>query len=233
MANFEMEYVTCPVCKGQKTAKIYSEVNVSENKKLRDKILKDSLFRFRCSNCGYEDQNNYPFLYTDLDDKLLVWHIPESERDKILDIIDEINKEGNLKEKESKNFIFRVVKNLNELKEKIILRNLNLDDRVMEVVKLLYLNSIMLSDNPLDLNRLFGIYFNVEQNNWQICFVMEDEENLYLDISRDTYMEVESLSKEARKIVLDNMGYGSDVFSLIDKSFGEQVIIKLLEKNKI
>ncbi len=230
MANFEMKYMTCPVCKSQQTMKIYTDVDATSNKKLREKIMLNKLLEFSCKTCGYTDQNFYPFLYTDLEDKILVWHIPDATGENIEEIVKEINDNHELEERENEEFQFRVVTDYNSLKEKIIIRNTKLDDRYVEVMKLFLLNVIMTSENPINVNALEGIFFNKHgEDNWTMDFVIREEEGVSLKVTKDMYDEIYSLSKEATEQVSKDMELRG--FSLVDKSFGEAVMKLMIEEN--
>lgn len=234
MANFEMEYVQCPVCKTEQTMKIYSEVDTTENSKLREKLLLNKLMEYKCKICGYTDQNYYPFLYTDLNDKILIWHIPTESDKQLSEITSEINKENELADKESRDFVFRAVSDYNDLKEKIIIRNAGLDDRVIEVIKLIYESQLEnIGGDKVKDKRPIKAYFNQENdgNTWFFDFIFQgDEEPIAFVLEKETYEKLLCESKDA--IYKLEKKHDKKGFLVVDRGYAQRALSAMMKSKK-
>lgn len=65
--------INCPKCKEKQNFKVWQSVNVTEDVNLKDMVFNQSIFRFRCDNCGTESLIEYPFIYHDYDKKFFVY----------------------------------------------------------------------------------------------------------------------------------------------------------------
>lgn len=122
--------IRCPHCKAMVKTMMWSSVNVTQDGGLRAKILDESLFAWRCPNCGYEAQLVYPCLYHDMERAFMVYLLPEIEEDQFL--------EPALEEQfpELSGLTKRLAADLNQFKEKILIFEAGLDDLSIELTKL-------------------------------------------------------------------------------------------------
>jgi hypothetical protein len=104
----------------------------------KTRLLERNLTQFTCAACGHQAQVIYPILYHDMDQALLIWMIPtgppaapSAEPPKSPE---EFPPE--IAEKLRTRYRFRLVANLNELIEKILIFDAKLDDRIVELAKL-------------------------------------------------------------------------------------------------
>ncbi|WP_455684287.1 CpXC domain-containing protein [Thomasclavelia sp.] len=121
MTNFKLE-VTCVHCLENGKMMLYPIIN-ERDLKVKNSIIKEELFLYRCPHCGHYQRVSYECIY--YDDKLNYAIILSHDGDKLL-------KKSKL---EFKNYQIRFVKELKELKEKIIIIENNLDDRIIEIMK--------------------------------------------------------------------------------------------------
>ena len=116
------------------------------------KILQNKLYTFTCEECSFTAPLTYDSLYLDSKKRLAIYMAPvmNQEVEKELKVL---NKEIHGKK--------RLVDNLNDLKEKILIADMQFDDRVIEVIKVMYLAQLkeeMKGDTMQ--NILFDIYGN-------------------------------------------------------------------------
>lgn len=222
MGKFNMEYVKCSKCGCEYTIKIYEEINIQENASLKEKLLDHRLISKKCKKCGNESLNIYPFLYTDLDKKLLVWFVPTESEKELKEVLDGINEDMDLKEKADSSFMMRVVSNFNELKEKIIIRDLGLDDRIIELIKIYYFSFALEDNQSLENKDIEGMYLNNDGQEMFFEFVFIDsDEMLGLNLSIDFYKEIE---KKVNNLIKRKKESG---FLIVDFDYAEKLAFKM------
>jgi len=100
----------CPSCSKKNRIKIK---NVYSNEEITD-IIDRNIFKFKCTKCGKETILDYPFTYT-CDDYIIYY-----------------NMEDNIKDNKLK----RICKTYDDVKEKLLIFSDNLNDIVIEYIKL-------------------------------------------------------------------------------------------------
>lgn len=127
MSLSEEQPITCPGCKATSVARIHRSVNVTTEPALKEQLLTGRLFTFACPSCGRSSRVVHPEL---------VYH--DVQRGYLLQM-DALGKfdaaslrglEGSLPP------VTRVVRDSNALLEKVKVFDAGLDDRVIEVLKL-------------------------------------------------------------------------------------------------
>jgi len=119
--------VSCKMCGASQNFASWSTVNVTLNPELKPKLLKGELTRFVCEKCGWSGDVLYPLLYHDMGKHFMIWLWPDA---------GEPDTTGMPTDKLKHEYRFRVVSTRNDLIEKILVLDHNMDDRVVEVVKL-------------------------------------------------------------------------------------------------
>ena len=208
MTEYHMEELACPKCGHKHMWKKYQRINVTEKQHLKDDILKNRLYAFTCEECSFTAPLTYESLYLDSKKKLNIYMSPvmSAEIDKELE---RLNHELSGHK--------RIVDNINDLKEKILISDMQFDDRVIEIIKVMYLGQLkeeMKEDTML--NILFDYYGN------DPCFLVFFEkkgvgrmplnleyyrgissqfEKKIRDFSRDDFMKVDM--EWARQLMFD------------------------------
>ncbi len=163
--------LVCPECKQHFRTNIYPSINVQMDEGIKDKILKGELFKFKCSHCHKEFEVSYPCLYHDMDKKIMIQFVLENEKSTEIDI--------------PKDYVFRIVDSYRQLIEKILIFDSNLDDRYMELYKLLVLSQYEQSEN---VNGLY--YWNVNES---AALALDEKETTtfhYMPFNKDVYEQV-------------------------------------------
>ncbi|NLJ93931.1 MAG: hypothetical protein GX326_00330 [Clostridiaceae bacterium] len=141
--NSEKIKYNCPICEKEVETNIVSNINVTLNPELKDKLFSGELFLHECTNCQSKIQLNYSFLYHDLKNKFLISYGTEAKY--VQELIDnlqfELSEEDFDLDQLLKIYQVRVVRDMNDLFEKIYLFEAGLDDRVIEFCKLLILDN--------------------------------------------------------------------------------------------
>lgn len=119
----------CVKCGNRSNIPVYNSINVGENPDLKKKVMDGSLFLWDCPSCGATNLTKYETLYHDPDGKLMVWlvynnDISESQMQAISNHARAIG-----------NYKLRLVNNMGELMEKVLIHSTGLDDVVLEFCK--------------------------------------------------------------------------------------------------
>lgn len=140
------DIVVCPECEHEQTITICPSVNVTTDPEMREKVLTGDLFLFTCDNCGFSGFAGYPFIYEDKETNggFLIYLEPDCE-DREVGIEGDIADQVIYREKP-----MRLVSDVNSLKEKVFIFEAGLDDRVVELFKVLTLMK-MQDDDPANI----------------------------------------------------------------------------------
>lgn len=119
----------CTKCGQQHKVTVYKSINVSENPELKAKVRDGSLFLWECPHCGQMNLARYETLYHDPSMKLMVWLIPHGE-------ISETQMQAiTMHTKAMGGYMLRRVNDMGSLMEKVLIRDAELDDVVLEMCK--------------------------------------------------------------------------------------------------
>lgn len=128
--------VKCPGCGEQTPWTHHPSVNATLDPGLREKVLSQQLLFFDCANCGLSARIRDPLLYHDMDLTFMIQLVDE-ERSVDVDAIDRPYRAlGEEMWSLASVITTRLVRSPNELVEKILIFEAELDDRLVECLKL-------------------------------------------------------------------------------------------------
>ena len=127
LTSYAMEELECPKCGHKHSLKKYKVINVTEKAKLKEEIMKNRLYQFSCEECEYMAPLTYDSLYVDSQRNIMIYMAPVMNAE-IKAEIAELEREKGIDK--------RLVDNINDLKEKIMIADNHLDDRVIEIIKI-------------------------------------------------------------------------------------------------
>lgn len=167
--------IICPQCGEPQKYRLFAGVNAQDNPELKEKILEETLFDWRCQRCNYFAAMAYPFLYTDPEKKLLVCVTPAGSKPNVQPspAVEEFTK--------------RQVKNLAELKEKILIFDGGYDDVAVELVK----NALCtIIKDSYKVNRVHAYFSRVNQDEMEFAiFLPRKAEPVYHSTKLDVYKQ--------------------------------------------
>ena len=132
MAKYNITKIECPRCHTQNSKRTWKEINVLTNPDLKKKVKNQSLFKFACKECGYEALLDYSLIYED--GQYRIYYVTtQDELDEVLDLLE--SKDELAQQDSKKN---RIVCSQEDLIEKINIFDLGLDDKIIEVIKVLF-----------------------------------------------------------------------------------------------
>lgn len=186
MAKYDITKVVCPKCNMENTKRTWKNINVNTNPDLKDKLMDLSLFRFKCSECGYEAILDYSLTYED--DYRIYYVTEQQELDEVLDLL---SNQGDLIEDETIRFN-RVVCTQDDLLEKVNIFDLGLDDKVIEVIKVLFFMNFR-QQKQVEID---AIQFKKNEKNYQLRFMRQGFEEGSVQFDQELYNRVKEKYEE-------------------------------------
>lgn len=116
---------TCPYCGKEFEINVYPAVS-AEDKELRDRIVSGDIFRNSCPHCKKDFMVQYPLVYTDKENKFVLWLSEQEVGDTLKDFTKPLLEKG---------FKLRRCSTINELVEKIAIFEDGADDVMVELAK--------------------------------------------------------------------------------------------------
>ena len=134
MSRSRKENVICPQCGKQTDVTIWDTLNAEMSPKEKQQLLDGTLFRFTCE-CGYRADIDVGMLYHNMTQRTMIYYVSEEAVKQTESMFEDIRKHN---EFEMEDYNYRIVTSQHALREKAIILENGLDDRVMEIVKLFY-----------------------------------------------------------------------------------------------
>lgn len=169
--------IICPQCGESQKYRLYASINAKENPEFKQKILEETLFDWRCKRCNYFAAMAYPFIYTDPEAGYIISTAP-------------MGTNGNVQPTEAvRDFIKRGVKNLAELKEKILIFDAGFDDVAVELVK----NALCeIIKNTYGVSRVHAYFSRINEKDNEMefaIFLPRKTEPVYHSTKLDVYKQ--------------------------------------------
>lgn len=197
--------IICPQCGESQKYRLYAGVNAQEHPELKRKILDESLFDWGCRRCNYVAAMAYPFLYLDPAAGYVISMVPMGS-DESVEPTPEI-----------KDLVKRGVKNLAELKEKILIFDAGFDDVAVELVKNALCEIIKKSYQVGRVHAYFS-RFNEEDDEMEFAiFLPRKPEPVYHSTKLDVYKQSQEVLRALDFV--DPAG-----FARVDAKLARQVI---------
>ncbi|HJJ48126.1 MAG TPA: CpXC domain-containing protein [Methanocorpusculum sp.] len=157
--------VICPICGHEQEITVTPTVNVTSDPEMREKVISDEIFLFTCDKCGFRGFAGFPMVYEDKETNggFLLYLEPDCE-DREVGIEGDIADQVIYREKP-----MRLVTDVNSLKEKIYIFEAGLDDRVMELFKMLALTKLVSDDESKKPDELRFMKIDAEGEDEIVC----------------------------------------------------------------
>lgn len=179
--------ISCPKCGTVKKTQMWPGISVHLNPELREKVISETLFDWSCPECGYQAQMVYPCLYHDKEQKLLICMAPNDNIEVLKDMEGRYPQMENVKK--------RVVSDLAELKEKVLIFEAGLDDIAVELVKLAMTEIVHKKYGDETAYGLFSTADKAANHIGFSFFFKEKEEPVYQGTRMDVYQKSLEIAK--------------------------------------
>ena len=133
--------LTCPICKLEHEAPLFTVIDAGKDKEAREKLISGGFFEFVCPDCGYVTDLRYNCLYVDGDIRELIYIAASGDEPEK----DAVRASEGIPFCASGDSLMRIVSTADELREKLLIFENGLDDRLVEVCK-----GIAISQFPSD-----------------------------------------------------------------------------------
>lgn len=167
--------ITCPHCQAETDHKVLDHINIDRNPELRAKVQDLSCFRVKCPNCGETALVVHPCLYHDMSNQFMVWLWPEEE------------KAPRAEFDPLAGYTLRIVDSLNAFREKINILERGLDDRTVEIMKLLLFSQL---NHDLDVVELLFHELDERTMDFRFVAVLSDGAEQYAAMQGAVYQRL-------------------------------------------
>ncbi|MBF7095261.1 CpXC domain-containing protein [Streptococcus sp. HF-1907] len=199
MTSIFISSLNCPSCGEVSSFERYDRIDVSKTPQFRTSLIDWELFKFTCSHCGHQIIIDYPTLYVDEENKVIIQYLPSNCSD--LGSVSSIKKVA--VELDISKYKYRVVTNLEDFVEKVQIFSEGMDDKAIEFMK--YLKSPN-EDEDIMFSYEHMVFTKEGSVAYQFMFINQKEAVASLNISRELYLE--SLEEVAEagdsEYVIDN-----------------------------
>lgn len=207
--------IKCPACATLSEMTLWQSITADDSPDLKDDLLKGKVNIFRCENCQQVALVPEPLLYTDAKQKLMISFSPceKDARDGLFEKIKETSRNsGEMDSLDGYNL--RFVTEYNELLEKILIFDNGLNDKVIEVIKLLVL---MQEEDKME-NRVC-IFGKCAEDT--IEFMVQDKKEEQIYTSRVPMLTYETVSKS---LLESGVKFKSFNWEMVDAEYASKLL---------
>lgn len=182
----EYTSVTCPNCGTDNKTVIWQCLNADLEPEAKQELLNGNFFRVTCKKCGKTHMLNYPLLYHDMTHSAFVYYA--NSENSLNNVFKSIKETSALDIEQLDSYKTRIVTSQHVLREKAIIFDNDLDDRVIEVIKLFYLDKALEKHPQLDITE---VIFHIVGDKQYLQFITstplttEVDKTLYSQIAAD------------------------------------------------
>lgn len=212
MSRKTREKITCPKCGKENDFILWQSLNGEIDPEAQQKLLDGTLFRFQCENCGYEAHVDYGMLYHDMAHQAMVYYVRPESVEQTKKMMEEA--EGQFGSAMS-GYKKRVVTSQNSLREKAILFQHGLDDRVVEICKLFYLAN---ASEQFPKANITEVFFSIIDDDTYLLEFFGDE-SFSAEIPRGVY-------EETRKSLAEKLEAAGDSESVVNLEWAMEFLRK-------
>ncbi|MBE6733308.1 MAG: hypothetical protein E7561_04845 [Ruminococcaceae bacterium] len=210
MSIVHKEEIVCPSCGYKENINVWQSLNTEMNPTEKKSLLEGTLLNFTCPKCGTSNNLCYPLLYHEMNDGIMIYLSPTPND------IEEAKKTFALQKNFLKNdekYTYRIVRSANVLREKAIIFENGLDDRVVEVLKLVYVQQ---AENQ---------YSDLKVED---VLMYKSDDKFYLQVigNRDLSTEVELSNYNDIKVLMEDLLLNNDDF-IVDRNWALNVLKKI------
>lgn len=224
----EVKKFTCPNCKKEIMFKVKQEIDIPDDAVYKKKIMENRLFAIKCKNCNFGMPVVYHVAYNDMDQKYLIRVIPKIDKTAV-DNINAYNaqlKEDRALQLARKDYRLRAVRDEMDLKEKIIIFDEGLDDRIVEIMKVSCANYIREGMKIQSEIMEFRFTKLPKSGEYRFTVLFKDTQPLILNFDMKQY---EDIKEQVGPLIESRTAYG---FNIIDAHWATDTFMAYVEANK-
>ncbi|MBQ9984108.1 MAG: CpXC domain-containing protein [Lachnospiraceae bacterium] len=197
MDNVKKQKMQCFQCGKDLELEIFPKMEIPYDLPLRDRALQNTLFKLTCPECNGIFNVAYESQYNDMERKYLLWVVPKLDdgaRQRLDAYNQRLQTDSTLRLAQG-GYRYRIVCNGNELREKIIIFDEGLDDRYVEMLKLVYAPAI--KKNVQEDAQITGIFFDKStKGTYHFVACFQNLKPICIEINMDIYRDMQEKSKD-------------------------------------
>lgn len=198
MSQHHTETITCQRCGKDSDFTVWDSINTALDPDMKEKVRTGEAFLWQCPSCGERHLVEYATLYHQMEDHVMIWLTP-GESASAIEQFETVRRGGDPAVTADADYSFRVVTTLPGLREKLLLLDAGLDDRVVELMKPFAIMALQTLDAKLDVDRIF--FDRAEDGKERFSLCLTDGRRGYVPFERGLYDHVaksyaEALAKE-------------------------------------
>ena len=201
MSRESVQKINCPKCGKENSFTIWQTLNAEMSPDAKAALIDGRLFDFHCAYCDCHSKVNYPILYHDMTHHAMVYYVDEDSVDQTINTMLDAQKTMGI---DMPGYRRRIVTDQNALREKAIIFDNDLDDRVVEIIKLFYFAD---ASKQFPDSNITAVYFLVRDGKFTLEFV--GDKPLSAEFTNDMY---EGIKSEFSKRLYDS----DDVENIVD-----------------
>ena len=187
------EQIECPSCKQEFTATCWESLNAELNPEEKAELLSGTLFNKTCPQCNKMFTLEYPILYHDMTHKMMVWLTrDDNETENIKTIMETAESLKMMDEMALAGYRLRFVRSQDELREKALIFDCGLDDRVIEFLKVIFHAQFL--DKQLDTQIIKMFFYN--EPSYRILIYCENGDTFDAEFDEDLHNSIMERKQE-------------------------------------
>ena len=201
MSKKSVATIICPYCNKKLDINIWESVNVDLNPEEKEKIFGGHFFDFTCKHCRKIIHGLFSCLYHDMTHRFMIYLVGnEQEAKKTIEMYRDLSVSY---DRYINEYQIRVTTDPNVWREKAVIFDRGYDDRIIEILKLLYLCQLEEQHPDLQIERM---YFCSEKNNDGIIleFYCTENKNVTAEVSDEVYRLIENKYRSRIQQNMDN-----------------------------
>lgn len=166
--------ITCPKCHTESEFVMWESINTMLDPEMKSAVRDRSAFLFTCPECGAKTYVDYGFLYHQMEDRIMIHYASSDENaEEIYDLVTGKTMPDMMKEMFDSDYLIRIVRSQNQLREKLAIFDSGLDDRIIELFKIFLLARYQ-EDYPDNSGKIELLY--CFENDTHLIQVLDDNE---------------------------------------------------------
>lgn len=211
------EKIKCPKCGTLNDVTLWQSLTVSDSPDLKQELMRGNINVLSCTSCSTRALVPTPLLYHDEEKKLLFSFYPVNDADKAREYLSEIRessrKSGELEE--YRDYVLRFVSDYNSLMEKILIFDAGLNDKTIEIIKLM----VLMQDESMADKRT--ALFGKKHENGTIEIMVKDNEGDGIFTSRAPFETYTAIHNELLRSGVKDISYDWEV---VDKAYAKRLL---------
>lgn len=191
MSEIKKQMIACPKCGKEVEINVWDSIDIPYDMEQKEKVLRNTFFKANCDICKITFPIAYKCLYNDMEQKYLIWIAPkleEAELEEIEDYNKKLETDNRLRLAQG-GYTYRIVRNDNELREKVLIFDEGLDDRYIETMKMVYVP--VFKKNIAKDCKIMGMYFDKDtEGKYQWVIVFDKKAPMVAPVNMDIYNDM-------------------------------------------